>query len=63
MKLLYIATKDGYVVFKDLNTNYFHRRKVIHHVILFNYFVYKRRKIFISEFVPQRDGTLLYFRE
>lgn len=61
MKLELIETKYGQVLFKDLKTDILRVRKV-HSTYGRLYFRYKNEKIFISEFVPQHDGTLVYIR-
>lgn len=62
MKLELVETKNGYILYRDLKSDVLRVRKV-YSVFGSLYFTYKKRRIFLFEFVPQRDGTLLYFRE
>lgn len=61
MKLELIETKYGQVLYKDKKTNILRVRKVYGSYGRL-YFTYKNQRIFLSEFVPQRDGTLILIR-
>lgn len=62
MKIELIETKKyEQVLFKDLKTGTLAVRKVYGSYGRL-YFTYKKRKIFLSEFVPQHD-SMLYFRD
>lgn len=58
MKLELIETKYGQVLFKDLKTDILRVRKT-YGTYGRIYFTYKKNRIFLSEFVQQRDGTLI----
>lgn len=61
MKLELIDTKPGLAVFTIDNQPVPKVRKV-HSTYGRLYFRYKNEKIFLSEFIPQHDGTLVYIR-
>mgnify|MGYP006993526792 CR=1 FL=1 len=61
MKLELIDTKTGLVVF-TVNNQLISKVRKVHSTYGRLYFRYKNEKIFLSEFVPQRDGTLILFR-
>lgn len=61
MKLELIDTRAGRVVFHDCEKSIYHIERVTYNVYGRPYFKYKRRRIYLSEFVPQQDGTRLYF--
>lgn len=61
MKLELIETKYGQVLFKDLKTDILRVRKT-YGIYGRIYFTYKKNRIYLSEFVPQRDGTLILIR-
>lgn len=61
MKLELIETKYGQVLFKDLKTDILRVRKT-HGTYGRIYFTYKKNIIYLSEFVPQRDRTLILIR-
>lgn len=62
MKLELINTKAGTITFRDCN-ELFPKKRKSYNVYGRVYFTYKRCRIYLSEFVLQQDGTLLYFRE
>lgn len=61
MKLELIETKYGQVLFKYLKTDILRVRKT-YGTYGRIYFMYKKNRIYLSEFVPQRDGTLILIR-
>lgn len=61
MKLELIETKYGQVLFRDLKTDILRVRKSYGSYGRL-YFTYKKERIFLSEFVPQCDGTLILIR-
>lgn len=61
MKLELIETKYGQVLYRDLKTDILRVRK-LYGSYEGLYFRYKNQRIFLSEFVSQRDGTLLLIR-
>lgn len=61
MKLELIDTKRGSAVFTVNNQLVSEFRKV-YGTYGRLYFRYRNEKIFLSEFVPQRDGTLILIR-
>ena len=61
MKLELIETKYGQVLFRDLKTGILRVRKS-YYIYGRLYFTYKKERILLSEFVPQRDGTLILIR-
>lgn len=61
MKLELIETKYGQVLYKDLKTDILRVRKVYGSYGRI-YFTYKKQRIFLDEFVPKRDGTLVLIR-
>lgn len=62
MKIELIDTRQGLAVF-TVNDKLFSKVRKVYGSYGRLYFTYKNQRIFLSEFVPQRDGTLLYFRE
>lgn len=61
MKLELIETKYGQVLFRDLKTGILRVRKSYCSYGRL-YFTYRKERILLSEFVPQRDGTLILIR-
>ena len=62
MKLELIDTKAGRVIFHDCEKSIILPiDRVTYNVYGRVYFTYKRRRIYLSEFVLQQDGTRLYF--
>ena len=59
MKLELIETKYGQVLFKDLKTDILRVRKT-YGTYRRIYFTYKKSRIYLSEFIPQPDGTEIY---
>ena len=62
MKLEIVEMRKEKVLFRDLNTGILRVRKLYGSYGIMH-FTYKKQRILLFEFVPQRDGTLLYFRE
>ena len=60
MKLKLIETKSGQIFYRDLKTDILMVRKLYGSRGRL-YFMYKNQRIFLDEFVPQQDGTRLYF--
>lgn len=60
-KIELIETKYGQVLFRDMKTDILMVRKTY---VSYGrrYFIYKKERIFLSEFVPQCDGSLIYIR-
>lgn len=56
-----VEAKNEYVVFRvsDLKPDILRLRKLYGSYGSF-YFTYKNQRIYLSEFIPQRDGSLLY---
>lgn len=61
MKLELIETKYGQALFRDLKTDILRVRKLYGSYGRL-YFTYKKERIFLSEFIPQRDGALILIR-
>lgn len=61
MKLRLIDMRKGIIVFHDTELFCSKFRKVFT-VKGRDYFIYKKLRIYIDEFVPQRDGTLILNR-
>lgn len=61
MKIELIDTRPGLAVF-TVNDELFSKDRKVYGSYGRLYFVYKSKRIFLSEFVPQRDGTLLLIR-
>lgn len=61
MKLELIDTKPSLVVF-SVNNQLTSKVRKVHSTYGRLYFRYKNEKIYLSEFVPQRDGTLILIR-
>lgn len=61
MKLELIETKYGQVLYRDLKTDILRVRK-LYGSYEGLHFTYNNQRIYLAEFVPQRDDTLLYFR-
>lgn len=61
MKLELIDTTAGRVIFHDCEKCIYHIERKTYNVYGRVYFTYKRCRIYLSEFVPQQDGTRLYF--
>lgn len=60
MKLLLIDTRPGHIIFCDYDKASYIKRK-IYGTYGKVYFTYKRRKIYLYEFIPQLDGTKIYY--
>lgn len=61
MKLELIDIKSGLAVF-TVNNQLVSKVRKVHGTYGRLYFRYKNEKIYLSEFVPQRDGTLILIR-
>lgn len=61
MKIELIDTKPGLVVF-SVDDRLFSKTRKVYGNYGRLYFTYKKERIFLSEFVLQRDGTLLLIR-
>ena len=61
MKLELIDTKPGLVVF-SVNNQLTSKVRKTYGTYGRIYFTYKKNRIYLSEFVPQRDGTLILIR-
>lgn len=61
MRLELIGTKNGYVIFSDREDSIISKSRKVYGSYGRLYFTYKKHRIYLAEFVPQRDGTLLYF--
>lgn len=61
MKLELIDKKPRLVVF-SVNNQLTYKVRKVHSTYGRLYFRYKNEKIYLSEFVPQRDGTLILIR-
>ena len=59
MKLELIDMRQGIIVFRDTEQFCSKFRKVFT-VKGRNYFIYKKLRIYIDEFIPQRDGSLWF---
>ena len=59
MKLELIDMRQGIIVFRD--TEYFCSKfRKVFTVKGRDYFIYKKVRIYIDEFIPQRDGSLFF---
>lgn len=61
MKLELINTKQGTVIFRDCEKSIFPKVRKMYSCYEQLYFTYNNQRIYLAEFVPQCDGTLLYF--
>lgn len=61
MKLELIGTKPGMIIFRDCEKSLFAKSRKVHSCYERLYFMYNNHRIYLAEFVPQRDGTHLYF--
>lgn len=59
MKLL-IDARPSYVIFCDYDKASYIKNKDIRNVWKNILYIYKRRKIYLDEFIPQLNGTEIY---
>lgn len=61
MKIELIDTRPGLVIF-TVNGELFSKVRKVYGSYGRIYFTYKKQRIFLDEFVPQRDGALLLIK-